>query len=85
MRIGMKLDKEAVRRLLALNDAQLAAVITRLASENGIDLGAIPGFEVRPENIAGIRRALAMATDEDVRSAAERLGSLRRGKDGEDA
>ena len=85
MRIGMKLDKEAVRRLLALNDAQLAAVIARLASENGIDLGAIPGFEVRPENIAGIRRALAMTTDEDVRSAAERLGSLRRGKDGEDA
>ena len=70
----MKLDKEAVRRLLALNDVQLQAVITRLASENGIDLGAIGGFAMSTDNIARIRRALSMATDEDVRSAAERLG-----------
>ncbi len=74
----MKLDKDAVRRLLALNDAQLQAVITRLARENGVDLGAIPGFEVNPDNIASVRRALAMATDEDVRLAAEQLGQARR-------
>ena len=79
----MKLDREAVRRLLALNDAQLEAVIRRLASENGIDLAAIPGFDVRADDIASIRRALSMATDEDVRSAAERLGHLPRGDGGE--
>lgn len=77
----MKLDKGAVRRLLALNDAQLQAVITRLASENGIDLSAIPGFEVRPDNMESIRRALAMATDEDVQAAADRLGQLRRSEE----
>ncbi len=71
----MKLDKNAVRRLLALNDAQLQAVIVRLAGENGIDLA---GLSIRPSDIAGVRRALEMATDEDIERAAEQLGQMRR-------
>ena len=71
----MKLDQGAVRRLLALNDAQLQAVITRLAGENGIDLS---GFSIRPDDIAGVRRALSMATDEDIKGAAEQIERLRR-------
>jgi hypothetical protein len=70
----MKLDKNAVSRLLALNDAQLQAVIVRLAGENGIDLA---GLSIRPSDIAGVRRALEMATDEDISRAAEQLGQLR--------
>lgn len=70
----MKLDKEAVARLLALNDAQLQAVIVRLAGENGIDLG---GISIRPSDIASVRRALAMATDEDIARAAQQLGRSR--------
>ena len=74
----MKLDKEAVARLLALNDAQLEAVIVRLAGENGIDLG---GISIRPSDIASVRRALSMATDEDIARAAQQLGQLGRPKE----
>ena len=73
----MKLDQNAVRRLLSLNDAQLRAVITTLAGENGIDLS---GFSIRPDDIAGVRRALSMATDEDISRAAEQIEQLRRQK-----
>ena len=74
----MKLDKEAVARLLSLNDAQLEAVIVRLAGENGIDLG---GLTIRPSDIASVRRALSMATDEDIARAAQQLGQLGRSKE----
>ena len=70
----MKLDKNAVRRLLALNDEQLQTVIVRLAGENGIDLS---GLSIRPGDIAGVRRALEMATDEDIDRAAQQLGQMR--------
>lgn len=71
----MKLDRNAVRRLLALNDAQLQALITRLAGENGIDLA---GFTIRPDDIASVRKALEMATDEDIAIAAQEIGRRRR-------
>ena len=74
----MKLDKEAVARLLSLNDAQLEAVLVRLAGENGIDLG---GLTIRPSDIASVRRALSMATDEDIARAAQHLGQFGRGKE----
>lgn len=74
----MKLDKEAVARLLALNDAQLQAVIVKLAGENGIDLG---GISIRPSDMASVRRALSMATDEDIARAAQQLGQLGRGRE----
>lgn len=72
----MKLDQNAVRRLLALNDAQLKALITRLAGENGIDLA---GISIRPDDIASVRRALEMATDEDIQLAARQIDQMRRG------
>ena len=71
----MKLDQNSVRRLLALNDAQLRALITRLAGENGIDLA---GFTICPNDIASVRRALEMATDEDISKAAKQIEQLRR-------
>ncbi len=73
----MKLDRNAVGRLLALNDAQLAALITRLAGENGIDLA---GVTIRPDNIAAVRKALELAGDEDIARAAQQIEALRRGK-----
>ena len=74
----MKLDKDAVARLLALNDAQLQAVIVKLAGENGIDLG---GISIRPSDMASVRRALSMATDEDIARAAQQLGQFGRGRE----
>lgn len=73
----MKLDRNAVRRLLALNDAQLKALITRLAGESGIDLA---GISIRPDDIASVRRALEMATDEDINLAAQQIEQMRRAK-----
>lgn len=72
----MKLDRNAVNRLLALNDAQLSALIRRLAGENGIDLA---GIAIRPDDIASVRRALQMASDEDIGLAAQQIENLRRG------
>ena len=71
----MKLDRNAVKRLLALNDAQLKALITRLAGESGIDLA---GISIRPDDIASVRRALEMATDEDISLASQQIEQLRR-------
>jgi hypothetical protein len=73
----MKLDRNAIRRLLALNDAQLKARITRLAGESGIDLA---GISIRPDDIASVRRALEMATDEDITLAAQQIEQMRRGR-----
>lgn len=72
----MKLDRNAVNRLLALNDAQLSALIRRLAGENGIDLA---GIAIRPDDIASVRRALQMASDEDIGLAAQQIEAMRRG------
>ena len=67
----MKLDKRAVERLLRLNDEQLREIMIRLAGENGIDLS---GMTLRPDDIASVRQALRLATDEDITKAAQQLG-----------
>ncbi len=69
----MKLDKRAVERLLALNDDQLREIVLRLAGENGLDLS---GVTLRPDDIAGVRQALRLATEEDIANAAARLGLI---------
>ena len=69
----MKLDKKAVARLLALNDDQLREVMMRLAGERGIDLS---GMTLRPDDMAGVRQALRMATEEDIAKAAAQLGLI---------
>ena len=72
----MKLDKSAVERLLALSDEQLRQVLLRLAGDNGIDLS---GMTIRADDIAGVRQALRIATDEDIANAAQQLGLRRPG------
>ena len=67
----MKLNKRAVERLLLLNDEQLKDIMLRLAGENGIDLS---GMTFRPDDIASVRQALRLATDEDITKAAQQLG-----------
>ena len=72
----MTLDRNAVNKLLALNDKQLAIVIKKLASEAGIDASAI---QINAANIAAIRAALSMATDEDLARAAEQISNMQKG------
>ena len=69
----MRLDKRAVERLLRLNDEQLREIMLRLAGENGIDLS---GVTLRADDMAGVRQALRMATEEDIAKAAQQLGLI---------
>jgi len=59
----MKLDRNAVNTLLSLDDDQLRAVIRGLAARSGVSMDAL---HISENDIAGIRRALRMATDEDI-------------------
>lgn len=71
----MTLDRNAVEKLLALNDRQLTLVIRKLTAEAGIDPALI---QITPSNIQALRTALSMATDEDLARASEQLSKLGR-------
>lgn len=73
----MMLDKRSIDMLLSLDDAKLAAVIKRLASDAGIDPS---GINIGPEQLSGIRKALSGATPEDIARAGELIQSLKNGK-----
>lgn len=64
----MQLDREALNKVLTLNDRQLGALIARLAAESGIDPAE---FNIDPSNIESIRAALRSATDDDLRRITE--------------
>ena len=72
----MTLDKKAVEKLLALNDKQLELVIKKLTAEAGIDPAAL---QINSANIAALRAALSMATDEDLKRATEQLAKMQKG------
>ena len=71
----MTLDRNAVERLLALNDRQLALVIKKLMAEAGLDPAMV---QLNPSGIAALRAALSMATDEDLKHASEQLAKLQK-------
>ena len=64
----MQIDRRSLEKLLSLNDRQLSLVITKLLAESGIDPAA---FNVDPKDIVGLRRALANASDEELRLVTE--------------
>ena len=64
----MQIDRNALEKLLSLNDRQLRLVINKLAAENGIDLS---GFNIDSRDINSIRRGLSSATDSDIERVAE--------------
>lgn len=72
----MTLDKKAVEKLLALNDKQLELVIKKLTAEAGIDPSAL---QINASNMAALRAALSMATDEDLKRAGEQLAKMQKG------
>ena len=71
----MILDRNALNRLLSLNDKQLKAVLERLAAESGLDLSAL---NVSPDDIASVMSALSGATDRDMEEAARKLSEKKR-------
>lgn len=71
----MQLDRNAIERLLSMNDSQLKYIITKLAVDNGLDLST---FNITSTDIDSIRRALQGATDEDLARATEQLSRGKR-------
>jgi len=67
----MKLDRNSINALLALDDEQLKAIIRGLAARSGVDLGSL---NISEQDIAGVRQALRTATDEDIARAVQQLG-----------
>ena len=66
----MQLDRNAINRILSLNDEQLKALIRSLAENTGLDLSS---FNISATDVQSIRRALSVATDADLERAAEQL------------
>ena len=64
----MQIDRQALEKLLEMNDRQLKTVITRLAAQSGIDPKE---FNINTGSIESIRTALSTATDEDLKRIAE--------------
>lgn len=64
----MQIDRQALERLLSMNDKQLKSVINRLAAQSGINPS---DFNIDPKSIESIRQALSSASDEDLKRIAE--------------
>ncbi len=69
----MQLDKNAIDKLLLLDDNGLWAVIRTIAAQSGIDLPR----SAAPADITAIRQALGGASDADIAAAAELLSRFK--------
>ena len=59
----MKLNKEAISKLLSLDDAALASVIRSVVAEAGVDPAKI---SLEGSDIANIRAALSVASNDSI-------------------
>ena len=64
----MKIDKEKLNQIASLPDESLWQIIRALGVSSGIDLS---GVSVSREQIAKIRSALGVVTDDDIARARE--------------
>ena len=64
----MEIKREKVDKLLTLNDWQLKMIIQKLIKESGIDPSQ---FNIDTNSIESIRRALATASDAELKQIAE--------------
>ena len=71
----MQIDREALEKLLSLNDRQLMQIIQRLVAQSGINPAE---FNIDPRSIESIRQALTGATDEDLKRVTELYEANRR-------
>lgn len=73
----MQIDRNALSRILGMNDEQLSALITQIAKETGIDPAALG---LNPQNIAGVRAALSGATESDIQKLDALYADYRRNR-----
>ena len=67
----MNFNKKAISQLLTLDDESLIGVIKGIAIEAGVDPSKI---SLKPSDIANIRAALSVASNEDIAKFAEQFG-----------
>lgn len=73
----MEINREAIDKLLTLNDRQLKAIVQNLARESGIDPAE---FNIDTKSIESIRSALGSATDSDLKKIAEQYEANKKGR-----
>ena len=73
----MQLDRKSINTLIGLDDAQLKFVISKLATNAGIDIGQ---FDLNTNDANKIRNILANLTDADIALAQNQIDAKRRGK-----
>lgn len=73
----MILDRNALNKLLLLNDSQLKMIMERLAAESGLDLSAL---NISADDISSVRSALSGASDSDLEKVAEQLTRNKKGE-----
>ena len=73
----MQLDRNALNTLMALDDAQLKFVISRLAVNAGVDIGQ---FDLNTGDAQKIRQVLSNLTDADIARAQAQIDAHRKGK-----
>lgn len=71
----MEFDRNALSRLLSLNDTQLKFLVNRFASEYGLDLAS---YNVTEGDIKSVRRALANLSDEQLRDLGGKISGGRK-------
>ena len=70
----MQLDRNAVRTLLALDDAQLKYVIGKVAVNMGIDTSY---FGLNGGDISSVRKRLSELSDDDLAEAQRQIDARR--------
>ena len=75
----MTLDKNSIDMLLRLDDAHLALIIKKLASDAGLPTDTL---NLGKNELMAVRSALSMATNGDISKATELLNSFRQGNRG---
>ena len=73
----MEINRDAIDKLLTLNDRQLKSIIQNLAKESGIDPAE---FNIDTDSIVSIRQALSTASDDDLKKIADQYEENKRGR-----
>lgn len=73
----MQLDRNAVKTLLALDDAQLRYIVSKVAINMGIDTSY---FGLDGGDISSVRKRLSELTDDDLREAQRQINQNRSNK-----
>ena len=71
----MEFDRNALSRLLSLNDTQLKFLVNRFASEYGLNLAS---YNVTEGDIKSVRRALQNLSDEQLRDLGNKISGGKR-------